>query len=93
MKCRILLATVLLGPLAALHAADRKPNFLFIYSDDHRRDAMCVVQREHGERARFPWFKSPGMDRLAAGGVRFRNAAARATKKRAPVLHRCPFVN
>ncbi len=55
-------------------AAERKPNFLFIYSDDHRWDAMGVVQREHGERARFPWFKSPGMDRLATEGVRFRNA-------------------
>ena len=55
-------------------AADRKPNFLFIYTDDHRWDAMGVVQTEQGERARFPWFKSPGLDRLAAGGVRFRNA-------------------
>ena len=57
-----------------LHAADRKPNFLFIYTDDQRWDAMGVVQREQGERARFPWFKSPNMDRLAAGGLRFRNA-------------------
>ena len=63
-----------LACIAPLRAADRKPNFLFIYSDDHRWDAMGVVQREHGERARFPWFKSPGMDRLAAEGVRFRNA-------------------
>jgi arylsulfatase A-like enzyme len=55
-------------------AADRRPNFLFIYADDHRWDAMGVVQREQGERARYPWFKSPGMDRLAEGGVRFRNA-------------------
>ncbi len=55
-------------------AADRKPNFLFIYSDDHRWDAMGVVQKEQGKRARFPWFKSPHLDRLATGGVRFRNA-------------------
>ena len=60
--------------LTALHAADRKPNFLFIYTDDQRWDAMGVVQREQGERARWPWFKSPHMDRLAAEGVRFRNA-------------------
>ena len=59
---------------APLHAADRKPNFLFVYTDDQRWDAIGCVQREQGERARFPWFKSPGMDRLAAGGVRFRNA-------------------
>jgi arylsulfatase A-like enzyme len=57
-----------------LHAAERKPNFLFIYTDDQRWDAMGVVQREQGEHARFPWFKSPNMDRLASEGVRFRNA-------------------
>jgi arylsulfatase A-like enzyme len=67
-----LLAALACG--ATLHAADRKPNFLFIYTDDQRWDAMGVVQREQGERARFPWFKSPNMDRLAAEGVRFRNA-------------------
>src|ERR1051325_2109292 len=55
-------------------AADRKPNFLFIYTDDQRWDAMSVVQREQGDRARFPWLQTPNMDRLAAEGVRFRNA-------------------
>lgn len=57
-----------------LHAAERRPNFLFIYTDDQRWDAMGVVQREQGERARFPWFTTPNLDRLAAEGVRFRNA-------------------
>src|SRR6185369_16480751 len=57
-----------------LHAAERRPNFLFVYTDDQRWDAMSVVQREQGDRARFPWFQTPHMDRLAAGGVRFRNA-------------------
>ena len=55
-------------------AAERKPNFLFVYTDDQRWDAMGVVQREQGERARFPWFQTPNMDRVAAEGVRFRNA-------------------
>ena len=59
---------------AISHGAERKPNFLFLYTDDHRWDAVGVVQREQGARARFPWFKSPNMDRLAAEGVRFRNA-------------------
>jgi arylsulfatase A-like enzyme len=59
---------------AQLGAAERRPNLLFIITDDQRWDAMGVVQREQGERARFPWFKSPNMDRLAADGVRFRNA-------------------
>jgi arylsulfatase A-like enzyme len=54
-----------------------QPNFLFLITDDQRYDAMGVVQREkqaRGEIARFPWFETPNMDRLAAGGVRFRNA-------------------
>lgn len=63
-----------LGCVTPLHAAVRKPNFLFVYTDDQRWDAMGLVQREQGERARFPWFKSPNMDRLASQGVRFRNA-------------------
>ena len=50
------------------------PNFLFIYTDDQRWDALGVVQREQGDRARFPWIESPNLDRLAAEGVRFRNA-------------------
>jgi arylsulfatase A-like enzyme len=58
-------------PLA--HAAER-PNFVFMFADDQRYDAMSVVQKEQGDGGRFPWFKTPNMDRLAAEGVRFRNA-------------------
>ena len=70
------LAATLLASPAGLYAADapRKPNFLFIYTDDQRWDAMSVVQKEQGEKARFPWLKTPNMDRLAGEGVRFRNA-------------------
>jgi arylsulfatase A-like enzyme len=56
------------------HAADRKPNFIFLIADDHRWDAMGAVQKEHGEKGRYPWFETPNLDRLAADGVRFRNA-------------------
>ncbi len=69
--CALTLALV--TTLGAAPAATR-PNFLFIYTDDQRYDAMSVVQREQGDRGRFPWFKTPNMDRLAAEGVRFRNA-------------------
>lgn len=54
--------------------ADERPNFLFIYADDHRYDALSVVQTEQGERGRFPWFETPNMDRIAKEGIRFRNA-------------------
>lgn len=72
----LILFSLVCAFLSASHAetAAKKPNFVFIYTDDQRWDAMGVVQREQGERARFPWFQSPGMDRLAAEGVRFRNA-------------------
>ncbi|QTN33997.1 sulfatase [Akkermansiaceae bacterium] len=59
---------------ATLSAAAPRPNFLFVIADDQRWDAMGAVQREQGAKARFPWFETPSMDRLAAGGVRFRNA-------------------
>ncbi|HMJ64321.1 MAG TPA: sulfatase [Candidatus Binatia bacterium] len=55
-------------------AASNRPNFLFIYTDDQRYDALGVVQREQGERGRFPWLQTPNLDRIAAEGVRFRNA-------------------
>jgi len=51
-----------------------RPNFLFIYTDDQRWDALGVVQKEQGEKGRFPFFQTPNLDRLAVEGVRFRNA-------------------
>jgi arylsulfatase A-like enzyme len=74
MKFKSLLAALCALLSVPVHAADRKPNFIFIIADDHRWDAMGAVQKEHGEKARYPWFETPSLDRLAAGGVRFRNA-------------------
>ncbi|MDB5320177.1 MAG: arylsulfatase family protein [Phycisphaerales bacterium] len=51
-----------------------KLNFLFVYTDDQRWDAMSCVQKEQGDKGRFPWLQTPNMDRLAREGVRFRNA-------------------
>ncbi len=59
--------------LASFAPAAAKPNIIVIVSDDHRHDALGVVQRELGDHANFPFFKSPQLDRLAAGGIRFRN--------------------
>jgi arylsulfatase A-like enzyme len=61
------------GNVGAADAATR-PNFVFIYADDWRWDCMGVVQREQGERARFPWLQTPSLDRLAERSIRFRNA-------------------
>lgn len=54
--------------------ADERPNFVFIYTDDQRWDALGCVQKEQGEQGRFPWLESPNLDKLASEGVRFRNA-------------------
>jgi arylsulfatase A-like enzyme len=69
-----LIATIFI-PVATFAAdASRRPNFVFLFADDQRYDAMGVTQREQGEAGRFPWFTTPNMDRLAREGVRFRNA-------------------
>lgn len=63
-----LLAALLLGPLAALHAADapkQKPNILFIAIDDLRTSLGC-----YGD----PLAKSPNIDRLARQGLIFQRA-------------------
>src|SRR5258706_9535831 len=60
--------------LAPAQTTSPRPNFLFIYTDDQRYDAMGCVQQEQGDKGRFPWFKTPNMDRIAREGVRFRNA-------------------
>lgn len=71
LACAVLLVTNFVAQIAG--AAER-PNFVFLYTDDQRWDALGVVQKEHGEKGRFPWIESPNLDKLAADGVRFRNA-------------------
>jgi N-acetylglucosamine-6-sulfatase len=47
-------------------ALKKKPNIIFILTDDQRYDAMSC--------AGHPWLKTPNMDRLATEGVLFKNA-------------------
>lgn len=68
------LAPLLPGAAAGAEPAARRPNIIVMVTDDQRYDALGVVQREKGDRARFPFFATPHLDRLAAGGARFRNA-------------------
>ena len=39
-------------------AASDRPNFVFVYTDDQRWDALGVVQKEMGANGRFPWFQN-----------------------------------
>jgi len=60
-----LLTALLLAPLAALHAADSRPNMIFLFTDDQTVGAMgCYGNKD---------IITPHMDKLAADGVRFRN--------------------
>ncbi len=53
-----------------------KPNVLFLFSDQHRRDAAGCYGH--------PQVRTPNLDRLAASGVRFTQAYAAA-----PICHPC----
>ena len=48
-------------------AGGGQPNILFIFSDDHRHDALGVVD---------PLVNAPHLDKLARGSVRFERAYA-----------------
>lgn len=55
-----------LSTAPALLARNRPRNLVFILADDHRYDVMSC--------AGHPFVQTPGLDRLARGGVRFTNA-------------------
>jgi arylsulfatase A-like enzyme len=67
----IVLAALLLIPLAALHAADQ-PNILLILADDLGYGDMSC----YNDRAKVP---TPNLDRLAREGMRFTDAHSPAT--------------
>jgi arylsulfatase A-like enzyme len=72
--CRVWLAwgaVLLAGGKAP--ADEHRPNVLVILTDDMRWDTLGVVQKEQPDRALFPWFQTPHLDRLAAEGGRFQN--------------------
>jgi arylsulfatase A-like enzyme len=76
MNRRRFLSTSLLGSLAFMAACrgtslsrvpQKKPNFVFILVDDQRYDAL-------GFLGKYPWLKTPNMDRLRKEGAYFKNA-------------------
>ena len=60
-------AGLLAAGISVGSAEDKKPNFLFILTDDQRYDAMGFMGRPS-------WFKTPNIDRIAREGAHFRNA-------------------
>ena len=49
---------------------DRRPNILFVFTDDQSHRSVSCYEQAH------PWVKTPHLDRLAAEGVRFASAYA-----------------
>lgn len=72
-RCAFVLAcfvtlTVCRAASIARAAEPRRPNILFIYTDDHsHRTVSCYPEA-------YPWVKTPNIDRLAKRGVRFASA-------------------
>ncbi|HVT27384.1 MAG TPA: sulfatase [Lacipirellulaceae bacterium] len=70
-KC-LALVVIAFGSRATLAAEiPKRPNIVFIYADDWRWDCLGVVQREEGDKARFPWLETPRLDKFAGQSVRF----------------------
>ena len=65
---------LLIAASLSAFAETKRPNFLFVLTDDQRWDAISAVQKEQGDKARFPWLKTPVLDRLKSQGAIFRNS-------------------
>lgn len=66
--CLILFGQLAFQAFIASAADAKRPNILFIYTDDHSyRTVSCYEGAE-------PWVRTPNMNRLAARGVRFTHA-------------------
>jgi len=52
--------------LASLHAADKRPNVIFICTDQQHAGMLSCAGN--------PWLKTPAMDSIAANGMRFERA-------------------
>jgi arylsulfatase A-like enzyme len=66
MKHRLIVCLALaMATAAAFPAAARKPNLLYIFTDDQSVRSVSCYPQAH------PWVKTPHIDQLAAEGVRF----------------------
>ncbi|MBA4147980.1 MAG: sulfatase-like hydrolase/transferase [Verrucomicrobia bacterium] len=68
--------------LSASESAQRKPNILYIFTDDQSVRSVSSYPQAH------PWVKTPNIDRLAKDGVRFASSytGAKCTPSRGSAL-------
>lgn len=65
---RAFLWIAILALATGVHAANKKPNILYIFADDlSHRAVSCYPEA-------YPWVKTPNIDRLAREGIRFARA-------------------
>ena len=64
----LLICVSIATELAGAQHKPRRPNILFIYTDDHSyRTVSCYPEA-------YPWARTPNIDRLAREGIRFESA-------------------
>ncbi len=75
MKSNFLTLLTLSASVVSLHAAERKPNILWIITDDQRADALeCYNRATRGtSESALGYVSSPNIDKLAAEGTLFVN--------------------
>jgi hypothetical protein len=71
---QILVALLLWAPLAALHAAGpARPNFVFILGEGHGWSSTSVQMDDAVPASKSALVRTPNLEKLAAGGMRFAN--------------------
>jgi arylsulfatase A len=84
------LTVILVAPLAALHAAAAPPpNFVFILGEGHGWSSTSVQMDDAVSESKSAYVRTPSLEKLAAGGMRFANFYApspRCTPSRASLL-------
>jgi arylsulfatase A-like enzyme len=68
---RLVLCALLIGTAANLFAGESKPNFIVILSDDQGWGTTSVMMDPRVPESKSDFFKTPNIERMASGGMRF----------------------
>jgi len=69
----IFLTPLVLAPLAALDAAPAPPNFVIILGEGHGWSSTFVQMDDAVPASKSAFVRTPNLEKLAAGGMRFAN--------------------
>ncbi len=88
--CLAVLVLCLIAKPQAAIAQTARPNFIVVVTDDQRYDALSVVQKEQGDKGRYPWLTTPNMDRSARRAVPVFSPGNTTTSTASSTIT-CPF--